>query len=264
LADFGWFFVLSSAIGHARFGTDAFFARVAAFARHSMLPSKVSFDMSKAHAGTPQIADPPRPGQNPPAPGGRRSILAREGVVRVAVAGCILLVLAMMALLWQHWSNVREPTTAILVHGDSSLDGARINVESADDPAESKVNVTLDQDRKFQQAIFRYPGQYRVTIRYPSGPTVSYMVTIDHRRGAVLDLPTTVTVIAQPGDKVTLINRDGASQSATYDSKNTKAIFLLMPGKYILQRTRGAAPLPPEEVTIDAHVPRQIELPKME
>jgi hypothetical protein len=220
--------------------------------------------MGKMRAGTGEFANRPQAGQISVGPGRRRSILAREGVVRVAVAGSILFVLAMMALLWQHWSSVREPTTAILIHGDPSLAGARISVESADDPAESKVNVTLDEDRKFEHAIFRYPGQYKVTIRYPSGPTVSYMVTIDNRRGAVLDLPTTVTVIAQPGDKVTLANADGASQSASYDSKNTKAVFLLMPGKYILQRTRGAAPLPPEEVTIDPHAPRQIELPKME
>ena len=194
-----------------------------------------------------------------------RSLLAREGIVRVAVAGSILLVLGMMALLWQHWSSVREPTTAILVHGDPSLDGARITVESADDPAEPRVNVTLGQERKFDPAIFRYPGQYNVTIQYPgSGPSVTYVVTVDHRRGAIIDLPTTVTVNAQPGDKVILTNSDGASQTASLDSKSTRATFLLMPGRYILVRTRGAAPLPPQELVIEPHTPRQIDLPRME
>lgn len=224
--------------------------------------------MSKGRASTAEIektAASTADGAAQTAQRRRRSLLAREGIVRVAVAGTILLVLAMMALLWQHWSSVREPTTAIVIHGDSSLDGAQITVESNDDPADPKVDVTLGQDRKFDPAIFRYPGQYKVTIRYPQkGGTASYVVTVDHRRGSIIDLPTTVTINAQPGDKVTLINSDGVSQTATFDSRDTRATFLLMPGKYILVRTRGAAPQPPQELVVEAHTPRQIDLPTME
>jgi hypothetical protein len=222
--------------------------------------------MSKVHAGTAEIEK--KTGSTGAAAlataRSRRSMLAREGVVRVAVGGSILLVLGMMALLWQHWSRTREPTTAILIHGDPSLDGARVTVESADEPSDPKVSVTLGQERKFDQPIFRYPGQYKVTVRYLDGNAVTYVVTLDHRRGAIIDLPTTVTVGAQPGDKVTLTGSDGASQSATFDSKNSHAAFQLMPGRYTLERTRGAAPLPPQDLTVEPHIPQQIDLPRME
>src|SRR5579871_2184174 len=99
-----------------------------------------------------------------------RSILARGSVVRVAVFACILLVMAMTASLWSHWATIKEPTTAIAIVGDASLDGTRIVVEGINDEAqrEKPVEAKLTAANKYAQAIYRYPGTYRVTA-YPPG-----------------------------------------------------------------------------------------------
>src|SRR5579862_1827624 len=100
----------------------------------------------------------------PPSPAASSS--ARETAARLAVLLCIFLVAVMTALLWLHWTRVPEPTTAIMIIGDSSLDGADILVQSPDDPAtlNRRVRVTLSPDNRFQVPVYRYPGRYHVTV----------------------------------------------------------------------------------------------------
>lgn len=224
--------------------------------------------MSKIHAASAGIAKPSYEPQNRymESPTSRRgSLLARGWIVRAAVVISILLVLGMTALLWQRWISIREPTTAILVQGDPSLSGARITVESEDEPSEPKVEVTLGQEKR-SQAIFRHPGHYRVSVSFPNEKeSFTQTVTVYRLHGAVLELPTTLTILGQPGDKVTIANSEGsARQTFSFESSKSRATTLIWPGKYTLLRTHGAAPQPEEQFTIEPHTPRTIELPKIE
>ena len=199
----------------------------------------------------------------------RTSILARGSVVRVAVFACIILVMLMTASLWHKWTVVKEPTTAIAVIGDGSLNGAKITVEGIDEDTQRQtpVQVTLSADHKYQQAIYRYPGRYRVTVMIPHSDhdeTIAQLdMTIDRFHGAQIDLPTTLTIIGHPGDRITLTNEAGASQTFEPNSANKYRVTgYLAPGKYKMSRTSGGAPVPPdEEITILAHTPKEITLP---
>src|SRR5579863_3841996 len=194
--------------------------------------------MSKVRAAASEIAKPRKQDHNWPMErpaGSRKSVLARGWIVRVAVALSILLVMAMMAFLWHRWLTVREPTTAIVVNGDPTLKGAKIIVESRDDTAEQKVEVTLGEERQYRAAIFRYPGHYRVLVQFPGKKEATPIedVVVYRLRGAQIDLPTTLAINGQPGDKVILTNSDGGgSQTLTLEGPAYSASILLPPGNY--------------------------------
>ena len=186
--------------------------------------------------------------------------------MRVAVVVTIVLVMAMLASLWQHWAKVREPTTAIAVYGDESLDGARIVVEGADEETqrERPVQVVLSADHKYQQAIYRYPGRYRVSVTLPGRKepiAEGTPLAIDRVHGVVLDLPTTLTIDGGPGDKVTIANGT-TSQTVEFNQGNHYRVpVLLSAGKYTMTRTHGAEVVQPEEeVVILPHTPKTIKL----
>jgi len=200
----------------------------------------------------------------------RTSVLARGTVVRVAVFACIVLVMAMTASLWHHWTKVKEPTTAIAVIGDPSLDGAQIIVNGIDDETERQtpVKVSLSSDHRFQQAIYRYPGRYEVTVLAPDRfniqePIARLQTTIDRFHGVVVDLPTTLVVTANPGDRVTLTNEANNTWGFEPNKDNKYRLTIpLAPGKYKLSRTSGGAHIPPDEdLTILPHTPRELTLP---
>lgn len=198
----------------------------------------------------------------------RTSILARGSVVRVAVFACILMVMGMTASLWSHWARVREPATAVAVIGDASLDGAKVIVEGVDEETQKQrpVEVTLSADHKYEQAIYRYPGRYRVTVKSPlpeqTVPIARAEMAIDRFHGAQVDLPTTVTIIGTPGDRITLSDEAGTSQTFEPNAGNRYRVMLYLgPGKYRMTRTHGGALVPPdEELVIAAHSPKEITL----
>jgi len=186
----------------------------------------------------------------------------------VAVFACIILVMGMAASLWEHWARVKEPTTAIAVVGDASLDGAKVIVEGADEETQRqpKVEVALSVDHKYQQAIYRYPGRYHITVMSPIpelGKIAETDLTIDRFRGAQVDLPTTVTIICTPGDRITLANEMGGSQRfEPNDTNHYRVVLFLSPGKYHMTRTHGGAVISPdEEFVITAHTPKELTLP---
>jgi hypothetical protein len=197
----------------------------------------------------------------------RGSILARGSVVRVAVFLSILLVMGMTASLWERWTKVKEPTTAIAVYGDESLDGARIVVEGSDEETQRQppVEVTLSAEQKFQQAIYRYPGRYHVTVSVPwpsrKDPIANADMTIDRFHGAVVDLPTTLTIDGSPGDRVTISNEFGSQTVEPNSENHYHVVVLLGPGKYRMTRTHGGAMIMEDEVVIEPHKPRKIALP---
>jgi hypothetical protein len=197
----------------------------------------------------------------------RGSILARGGIVRVAVFASISLVVAMTASLWRHWATVKEPTTAIAVYGDPSLDGAKITIDGTDDESQRqpRVEVTLEPEHKFQQAIYRQPGRYMVKVTVPwswhPDPIARAELTIDRFHGAVMDLPTTLTIDGTPGDRVTISGELG-SQTVEPNSENSyHVVVLLMPGKYHLSRTHGGALGMEQDIVVFPHTPAQLKLP---
>ncbi len=197
----------------------------------------------------------------------RGSILARGSVVRVAVFLSILLVMGMTTSLWHHWTKVKEPTTAIAVYGDPSLDGAKIVVEGSDEETRQQppVEVLLSAEQKFQQAIYRYPGRYHVTVSVQlpgqTVPIADAFMVIDRFHGAVVDLPTTLTIDGQPGDRVTISNDSFSQRLEPNNENHYRVMILLSPGKYRITRTQGGAMIMDDELVIEPHKPKKIVLP---
>ena len=199
------------------------------------------------------------------------SILARGPIVRAAVGMSILLVIGMTLLLWQRWSTVREPTSAIIVAGDESTSAAKISVLQLPDdeganPGEH-IETGLSKARGYREVIYRYPGRYKVTITVPpaTDPLMDITVTIDRSRGSVISLPTVLKVIGEPGDRVNLTDSIGAMRAYDLNMDNHyTAEINVFPGKYSLARLHGGAEVSHDEITIEPHVPQTIRLRPIE
>ena len=201
----------------------------------------------------------------------RGSILAHGPIVRVAVGTCILLVMGMTLFLWQRWSNVREPTSAIIVAGDESTAAARISVlqlpdEEGGAPGE-RIDTGLSKSRGYREVIYRYPGRYKVTVTVPpaTAPLLDVTVAIDRTRGRSIDLPTLLTIVGEPGDRVSMTDVTGTTQ--TYDlnmGNHYRVAVSIFAGKYTLTRLHGGAQVYRDEVTVEPHTPQTIQLPRIE
>ena len=199
------------------------------------------------------------------------SIIARGPIVRAAVGGSILLVIGMTLLLWQRWSTVREPTSAIIVAGDESTSAAKISVAALPDDdgqaSSDHIETGLSKSRGYRELIYRYPGRYKVTVTVPpaSDPLMDVTVTIDRARGSVINLPTTLTILGEPGDRVNLADATGAVR--TYDlnmGNHYSATASVFPGKYQMTRLHGGADVLHDEITVEAHTPQTIRLRPIE
>lgn len=93
----------------------------------------------------------------------------------------------MVSFIWYRWSGVREPTTAIIMHGDASLAGTEITVSG-----ERTVTATLDASNKFHVPILVDPGEYVVTAEFHGTPIVRTKVEVKRFLGVEFNLPTIV------------------------------------------------------------------------
>lgn len=201
----------------------------------------------------------------------RRAPVARGGAVaRLAVVLTVCMVLAMVALIFQRWARVPEPTSAIMVYGDKSLDGAQILVESADaatQPGNAPVDVTLKEGNNFQTPVFRTPGRYHVTVTLPwrAQPVVNENVSLGHLQGAVINLPTVVTVIGDDSmngaEAMLSSNSDVFSEKFTRE-RNWRIPFVVPPGQYSLSVFQWGITRAEDAVTVTPHASKEIDLRK--
>ena len=196
---------------------------------------------------------------------------------RIAVFGTILLVAAMLAFLCVRWYRVKEPTSVILVVGDPSLEGTQVLVTAAEEnETRSKpVSVALTAAEQFRAPVFCLPGRYQVTVtwhRHLGNETRADIlwnreVATQRLRVAVIDLPTTLTVIGDDSlseARVDLSSAEGTGSSRLTKQNSYQLTFLCRPGQYMLEVTRlGGQPLS-QEVLILPHSPKQIDLRQKE
>jgi hypothetical protein len=142
------------------------------------------------------------PQQTDPAASTKPAAAAAEGVDRngnefnggnrapLVAAILVLLVTAtvtMVGFIWYRWSGVREPTTAVIMHGDASLAGTEITVSG-----ERMVTATLAASNNYHVPILVEPGEYLVTAQLRGQPIVRATVQVKRFIGIEFDLPTIV------------------------------------------------------------------------
>ena len=100
-------------------------------------------------------------GGSPAAGGEPDRVPGRGMLVGVIMAGIVISTMVMVGFIWYRWSGVREPTTAVIVEGDASLDGTEITVEGERGPEHTSLNAAND----YRAAVLVLPGRYWVTAR---------------------------------------------------------------------------------------------------
>jgi hypothetical protein len=85
----------------------------------------------------------------------------RGMLVGVIMAGIVISAMVMVGFIWYRWSGVREPTSAVIIDGDASLDGTTITVEGDGGPERTALNAA----NGYRAAVLVEPGQYRVEAK---------------------------------------------------------------------------------------------------
>jgi hypothetical protein len=121
--------------------------------------------------------------------GGNRGPLVAAILVLLVSATVV-----MVAFTWYRWSGVREPTTAVIMHGDASLSGTEITVAG-----ERIVKATLDASNNYHVPILVDPGEYLVTAQFRGKPIVRTTVEVKRFIGVEFNLPTIVKDAVERG-----------------------------------------------------------------
>src|SRR4051812_26856262 len=106
------------------------------------------------------IADTTLAEAPPPQPRADGSVLARGPFVRVMTVLIVALVLSMSALIYRQSVKFPEPSSAIYVQGNSTLDGAKLVVTGN----EHRWTVILNGENKFATPVLVEPGHYSVVV----------------------------------------------------------------------------------------------------
>jgi hypothetical protein len=103
------------------------------------------------------------------------------------VAAILVLLIAstvvMVGFIWHRWNGVREPTTAVMLRGDETLDGAEITVSG-----ERTVRATLNASNKYYVPILVDPGQYVVIVELRGTTLVRTTVEVKRFLGVEFNL----------------------------------------------------------------------------
>src|SRR5579864_5559717 len=206
-------------------------------------------------------AAPSTPPAFPPRPD-----TARPGgiFVRIAVAATVVLVLAMLAVIFIKDRRVPEPTSAIMIYGDPSLDGTKIVVTSLDDPSRPPVTTTLNETNKYQIPIYRLPGRYGVSITWHNTDLMQEPIILTRLRSANIELPTVVTIIGDAsfaGAEATIESADASvyPERGQFSAGNKYRLTVVRPaGKYDLTITRGGAQLFSNSFAVAPHTAKEI------
>jgi hypothetical protein len=80
-------------------------------------------------------------------------------LVRLIVSGIVIATVLMVALLWHNWNGVQEPTTAVIVLGDQTLDGTIVTVTGGG----RVVRAMMSPANGYNAPVLLEPGRYQVT-----------------------------------------------------------------------------------------------------
>ena len=95
-----------------------------------------------------------------------------------------LFVVGMLALIYVRWLTITEPTTAVIVQGDPSHDGATVLVAGN----YTNVTATLNEANDYAAPILVVPGTYTVTVTQNDRVIGKWDLVTEHYRGSVLYL----------------------------------------------------------------------------
>jgi hypothetical protein len=138
-----------------------------------------------------------------------RELPARGSFVRVMTAVIIALVLAAMTTIFWRSFILHEPSSAVIVVGDQTLDGAEIVVHGGT----HDLIASLDADNGFSTPILLDPGRYSMEVTLGNHVIMKTDFTVDRLRGMQYTLPCAVPIIGVSGSGDTEVVVEGETDS---------------------------------------------------
>lgn len=196
---------------------------------------------------------------------------ARAAFAKTMVCVVVAVVLIVVTLVYYRSITIHEPTTAVVVTGDRSLDGAKI-VVAEQGPKRRSWTVLLTHDNNWKTPVLLDPGEYHINITHAGNDVFAADFTLDPMQGWNIPLPSAVRVVGSEaiGDAVvTLIDLSPdttpSSKPApiTLNQKNAfHATAYVTPGTYHVTATHDGHPVFATKLTIDRTTVPRIDLTK--
>lgn len=186
--------------------------------------------LSPASTAAP-LASPPTPAVAS-APARSRGRLAK--LISAVLA---FYVLVMVGLIYWRWATIREPSTAVVIAGDGSLQGARILVTGRG----HQWAVELDKLNGWQSPILLDPGSYHVQVTHRNRLILDQAFQLTRAQGLRFELPSMVVIVGNSQLAATRIelsrDPDGVSRFEPTEislspEEHYRRVVYLYPGLY--------------------------------
>jgi hypothetical protein len=105
-------------------------------------------------------------------------------LVGAILAGLVLSAAVMVGFIWYRWYGVDEPTTAVIVTADATLDGTLVTVTGG--PRTERV--TLGLHNGYRADVLVVPGRYTVTAERDGRRLLCREVEVRRHLAIVFDL----------------------------------------------------------------------------
>ncbi|HET6251363.1 MAG TPA: hypothetical protein VFE47_27005 [Tepidisphaeraceae bacterium] len=119
---------------------------------------------------------------------------SRALAARVITGALAVFVPAMVAIIGYRSIMIHGPSTAVVIDGDPTLDGAKIEVVSSLEP-HRRLNSTLNASNDWESPILLDPGLYHVTVTHLGKTILDEDLAPDRLHGVRDELRSMVTII---------------------------------------------------------------------
>jgi len=181
--------------------------------------------------------------------------------VHMMIGLTAVLTLGMVSLIFFRSQSIIEPTCAVVVIGDSSLDGATASVRSYN---REIAATTLSEENQYTSPILLQPGVYELKVTIHGQVLLMDKFGVEGLRYATFSLPTAVVVEGDASMAGAVVELSGPERTSSFTVLGTDNSYTALsyhyPGEYHLTVTRGGRTIRDEPLIVAAHKPRRILL----
>jgi len=192
--------------------------------------------------------------------------LARGPFVRIMTFVIIAVVVAMMALIYARWATIREPSSAVVILGDQTHNGATIEVKRG----KNTWSAVLNDDNHFETPILLDPGRYVIKVTHKNNVLVSDDFIVESLRGCQYVLPPAVEIIGPPAatrDVQVTLEKENPSPHENSNQELTLSLAqgyhktaYLSPGEYRATASQDGRVISRDVFTVQRYHPLTVKL----
>ncbi|HEX4795904.1 MAG TPA: hypothetical protein VH370_19100 [Humisphaera sp.] len=193
----------------------------------------------------------------PPKRGG--GTIAHGPFVHLMTGVIVLVVLVMSLAIFKSWLTVREPTSAIVVQGDKTVDGTQIVVNNRD----QSWTATLSAENNYVTPVLLQPGEYHLKVTWRNHVLIEQPFSVEHLQMVRFELPSVVQVTGPLSGEVEvkIEGEHGAAAAVALNAANHyHAAAYLTPGSYHAVATDRGRFVGSEEFVVERAKPTTLHL----